>query len=106
MIDSRGYFLLSGPQSLHLRFPVVFLGHAYEHSKNGAHYKDCKPLGYPFTITFSGSLPLLIQDPSFPEVSSPPLEEDMTDLPTTPTLLNLINGPCLVAYPLGTPEWD
>ncbi|KAJ9086977.1 hypothetical protein DSO57_1037941 [Entomophthora muscae] len=32
----------------------------------------------PFTTTFSGPLPLPIQEPTLPEITSPPIEEDIT----------------------------
>ncbi|KAJ9055398.1 hypothetical protein DSO57_1004260 [Entomophthora muscae] len=75
-------------------------------TKNGAHYRGCKPLVTPFATTFSGSLPPPIQELTFPEIPSPPIKEKITDPPIVHTVLNLGNGPCLVAYPLGTPDWE
>ncbi|KAJ9085489.1 hypothetical protein DSO57_1013318 [Entomophthora muscae] len=56
-----------------------------------------------FTTTFSGPLPPSIQEPTLPDLTVPPIEEDIANPPIVPTVLNLRNGPCLVAYPLGTP---
>ncbi|KAJ9057590.1 hypothetical protein DSO57_1021135 [Entomophthora muscae] len=61
---------------------------------------------YCFMMVNQDSSSLSIQDPSLPEVSSPSMKEDINDLPITPTVLNLASGPCLVAYPLGTPDLD
>ncbi|KAJ9051155.1 hypothetical protein DSO57_1007307 [Entomophthora muscae] len=64
------------------------------------------PLVIPFSPTFSGPLPPPIQEPTSPEITSPPIEEDITDPPIVPTVLNLGNGCCLVAYPTGTPDLE
>ncbi|KAJ9053996.1 hypothetical protein DSO57_1019012 [Entomophthora muscae] len=61
------------------------------------------PLVIPFATLFSGPLSPPIQEPSSPEITSTPIEEDIADPPIVPTVLNLGNGPRLVAYPLGTP---
>ncbi|KAJ9062222.1 hypothetical protein DSO57_1013088 [Entomophthora muscae] len=97
---SRDYSI----RATRLGFPVVCLCRASGHNKNGAHYRGCKPLGYPFTTTFSGPLPPPIQEPTSPEITSPHIKEDITDPPIVPTVLNLGNGPRLVAYSLGTPD--
>ncbi|KAJ9065881.1 hypothetical protein DSO57_1015117 [Entomophthora muscae] len=47
------------------------------------------PLAIPFAITFSGPLPPPIQEPTLPEITSPPIEEDITNLPIIPNVLNL-----------------
>ncbi|KAJ9067204.1 hypothetical protein DSO57_1001841 [Entomophthora muscae] len=65
-----------------------------------------RPLVIPFASTFSGPLPLLKQEPTSPEITSPHIEENITDPPIAPTVLNLVNGPCLVAYPMGTPDLE
>ncbi|KAJ9064773.1 hypothetical protein DSO57_1026796 [Entomophthora muscae] len=64
------------------------------------------PSVIPFATTFSGPLPPPIQEPTLPEITSPPIEEDIANLPIIPTVLNLRNDPCLVAYPLGTPDLE
>ncbi|KAJ9053897.1 hypothetical protein DSO57_1019829 [Entomophthora muscae] len=46
------------------------------------------------------------KEPNFPEITSPLIEEDITDPPIVPTVVNLRNSPCLVAYPLGTPDLE
>ncbi|KAJ9060934.1 hypothetical protein DSO57_1025667 [Entomophthora muscae] len=47
------------------------------------------PLVIPFATTFSGPLPPPIQEPTLPEITSPPIEEDITNPPIIPTVLNL-----------------
>ena len=61
------------------------------------------PLVIPFASTFSGPLPLPIWELTLPEITSPPIDEDIANPPIVPTVLYLGNGPHLVAYPLGTP---
>lgn len=64
------------------------------------------PSVIPFATTFSGPSPPPIQESSSPEITSPPIEEDISDPPIIPTALNLENGPRLVAYPMGTPDLE
>ncbi|KAJ9070114.1 hypothetical protein DSO57_1011729 [Entomophthora muscae] len=64
------------------------------------------PLVIPFSFTLSGSLPPPIQEPTSPEIISPPIEEDIANLPIIPTVLNLGNDHRLVAYPMGTPDLE
>ncbi|KAJ9073515.1 hypothetical protein DSO57_1015651 [Entomophthora muscae] len=52
-------------------------------------------------LTTGDASPLVI-----PFASTPPIEEDIANQPITPTVLNLRNGPCLVAYPMGTPDLE
>ncbi|KAJ9048966.1 hypothetical protein DSO57_1029362 [Entomophthora muscae] len=60
----------------------------------------------PFASLFSGPFSLPIQEPTSPEITSPPIKEDIADPPFVPTVLNLGNGPCLVAYPMGAPDLE
>ncbi|KAJ9048320.1 hypothetical protein DSO57_1036297 [Entomophthora muscae] len=64
------------------------------------------PLVIPFATTFLSPLPPPIQEPTPPEITSPPIEEGIADPPIVPIVLNLGNDPCLVAYPLGTPDLE
>ncbi|KAJ9071993.1 hypothetical protein DSO57_1031745 [Entomophthora muscae] len=64
------------------------------------------PLVIHFSSTFSDPLPPPIQESTLPEITSPPIEEDIANKPIIPTVLNLGNGPCLVAYPMGTPNLE
>ncbi|KAJ9051159.1 hypothetical protein DSO57_1007311 [Entomophthora muscae] len=64
------------------------------------------PLVIPFASTFSGPLPPPIQEPTSSKITSPPIEEDIADPPIVPTVLNLGNGPRLVAYPMDTPDLE
>ncbi|KAJ9054775.1 hypothetical protein DSO57_1010650 [Entomophthora muscae] len=64
------------------------------------------PLVVLFASTFSGPLPPPIQELNSPEITSPPIEEDIANQPITPTILNLGNGLRLVAYPMSTPDLD
>ncbi|KAJ9089904.1 hypothetical protein DSO57_1008305 [Entomophthora muscae] len=64
------------------------------------------PSVIPFASTFEGPLPPPIQESTSPEITSPLIEEDIVNPPIVPTVLNLGNGPCLVAYPMGTPDLE
>ncbi|KAJ9070664.1 hypothetical protein DSO57_1005465 [Entomophthora muscae] len=54
-----------------------------------------------FATTFLGQSPTLLQELSLPEITGPPIEEEILDLTIVPNVLNLGNSPCLVAYPMG-----
>ncbi|KAJ9087487.1 hypothetical protein DSO57_1032882 [Entomophthora muscae] len=60
----------------------------------------------PFASTFSGPLPLPIWESISPEITSPPIEEDIVNPPIVPAVLNLGHGPRLAAYPMGTPDLE
>ncbi|KAJ9088542.1 hypothetical protein DSO57_1022153 [Entomophthora muscae] len=64
------------------------------------------PSFIPFDTTFPGPLPPLIQEPSLPEITSPPIKEDISYLPIVPTVVNLGNDSCLVAYSMSTPDLE
>ncbi|KAJ9086245.1 hypothetical protein DSO57_1006129 [Entomophthora muscae] len=64
------------------------------------------PSVIPFATTFSGPLPPPIQEQILPEITSPPIEEDIANPAIVHTVLNLGSGPRLGAYPLGTPDLE
>ncbi|KAJ9052096.1 hypothetical protein DSO57_1037582 [Entomophthora muscae] len=47
------------------------------------------PLGIAFATTFSGQSPTLLQEPPLPEITGPPIEEEILDLTIVPNVLNL-----------------
>ncbi|KAJ9055656.1 hypothetical protein DSO57_1001635 [Entomophthora muscae] len=57
------------------------------------------PLVTPFPHTFSGPSPFVSEVPKQPKVSSPPLEEDITDAPSTLMVLFVTDpGPTSPSY--------
>ncbi|KAJ9068601.1 hypothetical protein DSO57_1027012 [Entomophthora muscae] len=58
------------------------------------------PLVTLFPCTFSGSSPFVSEVPEQPKVSSPPLEEDITNASSTPMILVLSPGPVWAPFQL------
>ncbi|KAJ9077380.1 hypothetical protein DSO57_1017177 [Entomophthora muscae] len=58
----------------------------------------------PFATLFLGPLLPPIQEPSSPEITSPPSKEDIADPPIVSTVLNLGNGPRLDVKAQNGPE--
>ncbi|KAJ9086490.1 hypothetical protein DSO57_1003423 [Entomophthora muscae] len=48
----------------------------------------------------------VIHDTTSPEITSPPIKEDIADPSIVPTILSLRNNPHLMDYPLGTPDLE
>ncbi|KAJ9086918.1 hypothetical protein DSO57_1038575 [Entomophthora muscae] len=67
-----------------------------------AFYNKCQH-GHFYILTFEFSL--LHSNSRFCHCCTP-IEEDIKNPPIVPTVLNLGNSLCLVAYPMGTPDLE